>query len=99
MNEINVAQMKKELADKLIASGIAEDCARQAAAKEVDGMGAVKTTTGQCPLGEANPMACMFCRYGHMMECHYPQTCSEAECSHYQSEQISAGDYAGFLEE
>jgi len=29
-----------------------------------------------------NMLAAMFCTYGHMLECHYPQTCSEAECSH-----------------
>ena|GEM_PF-2370342 len=86
MNEINVAEMKKELADKLIASGIAPDCAREAASKEVDSMGVVKTSTGQCPLGGAAAMACMFCQYGHMTHCHYPHTCEEANCSHYQEE-------------
>lgn len=42
---------------------------------------------GECPLGGINAMACMFCPYGHMLECHYPLTCDEAECSHYKSEQ------------
>ena len=42
-----------------------------------------------CP----NPMAPMFCPYGHMLECHYPMTCSEAECSHYERE-IAAEGYA-----
>ena len=27
-----------------------------------------------------------FCQYGHMTECHYPMTCEEAECSHYEAE-------------
>jgi hypothetical protein len=32
----------------------------------------------------AHPMAPTFCPYGHMLECHYPHTCEEAGCSHYQ---------------
>lgn len=42
---------------------------------------------------EANPacvcptaMAAMFCATGHMLECHYPMSCSEADCGHYQRE-------------
>lgn len=35
-----------------------------------------------CP----NPMAAMFCMTGHMLECHYPMSCSEAECSHWAVE-------------
>jgi len=99
MNEINVVEMKKELADKLIESGVPEDEANQVASKEVDSLGIAKTSTGQCPLGHVSPMACMFCRFGHMTNCHYPATCEEANCSHYQSEVIDAGEYAGFLEE
>ena len=34
---------------------------------------------------------CMFCSYGHMLECHYPFTCDEAECSHYQQEMEEYG--------
>lgn len=30
------------------------------------------------------PVAAMFCPYGHMLECHYPMTCEEAECEHYK---------------
>ena len=30
-----------------------------------------------------SPLAQMFCPFGHMTECHYPLTCSQAECSHY----------------
>jgi len=40
---------------------------------------------------EANPacvcvtsMQAMFCATGHMLECHYPMTCSEANCSHLE---------------
>jgi hypothetical protein len=39
---------------------------------------------GECPLGRLNPMVCMFCSYGHMLECHHPMTCEKAECSHWQ---------------
>ena len=41
---------------------------------------------GECPCGGVTPMACMFCPFGHMLECHYPYTCEEVECSHYQQE-------------
>lgn len=30
-----------------------------------------------------NPMAAMFCMTGHVLECHYPLGCEEAQCSHY----------------
>jgi hypothetical protein len=32
-----------------------------------------------CP----NPMAAMACPFGHMLECHYPKDCEEAQCSHF----------------
>jgi len=99
MDDINVAEMKKELADKLIESGVPEEEAHRTASKEVDSLGAVKTSTGQCPMGGTSPMACMFCQYGHMTDCHYPLTCEEADCSHYQEETRDGGEYAGFLEE
>lgn len=38
---------------------------------------------GECPIDGLTPMNCMFCDFGHMLECHYPHTCKEAECSHY----------------
>ena len=49
--------------------------------------GAWKIENGQCPIDATTPMTCMFCQFGHMMECHYPQTCEEADCSHYQEEE------------
>jgi len=36
-----------------------------------------------CPVGANHPMACTFCAFGHMTECHHPLTCSQAECGHY----------------
>jgi len=42
-----------------------------------------KVERGECELGARSPMACMFCSYGHMLECHYPHTCEEARCSHW----------------
>ena len=41
-----------------------------------------KVERGGCELGADSLMACMFCSYGHMLECHYPLTCEEARCSH-----------------
>ena len=43
-------------------------------------------TRGECPLGARAPTACMLCRFGHLMDCHHPKTCEQANCSHYQSE-------------
>ena len=31
-----------------------------------------------------NLMACMFCSYGHIMECHHPYTCDSQYCNHYK---------------
>jgi hypothetical protein len=37
----------------------------------------------------ASFMRAMFCPYGHMTECHYPMTCAEAECGHWEIERES----------
>lgn len=46
--------------------------------------GIVKIKTGTCPMNAKNihPLACMFCPTGHLLECHAPMTCDQAECSH-----------------
>jgi hypothetical protein len=31
-------------------------------------------------------MACQFCPTGHMTDCHYPYSCEEANCGHYQTQ-------------
>ncbi len=41
-----------------------------------------------CP----NLMAAMFCTTGHMLECHYPMSCSEAECSHWEVSMLEEYD-------
>ena len=46
---------------------------------------------GECPRGVVAAFACTFCSFGHMLECHYPQTCDEAECSHYHQESAAEG--------
>lgn len=28
----------------------------------------------------------MFCMTGHLLECHYPYSCEEVNCSHFQAE-------------
>jgi hypothetical protein len=38
--------------------------------------------SGRCPNGAMSPIACMFCSSGHMLECHYPMDCQEAQCFH-----------------
>ncbi len=39
-----------------------------------------------------NMIAAHFCSYGHMTECHYPMTCREAECAHWEIEQDNDND-------
>lgn len=50
-----------------------------------------KKTMGwlSCPAHDGvrmTPMACMYCPFGHMTDCHHPYTCDEAECSHYHQD-------------
>lgn len=59
-----------------------QDIARQ----QVESMGIYRIENGSCPLGANTPMACMFCPTGHMTECHYPYSCEEANCGHYQAQ-------------
>ena len=48
--------------------------------------GIKKVLEGRCPRGATSPLACWFCPFGHATECHFPLTCEEAKCSHYQKE-------------
>lgn len=57
----------------------------------INKQGITKIANGECPAGASSPLACSFCPYGHMLECHYPQTCEEAKCSHYQQELEAEG--------
>lgn len=53
--------------------------------------GVGKIDRGECPTGAIYPMACMFCPFGHMLECHHPYTCEEVECSHYKQAELDDG--------
>lgn len=55
--------------------------------------GIERVEAADCPQGALTPMGCMFCPYGHMLECHYPHTCEEAECSHYEREMMAEEPY------
>jgi hypothetical protein len=57
---------------------------RDALAKYPSGIG--KLDRGECPMGCDQPLACQMCHRGHLSECHYPQTCEVARCSHYDPE-------------
>ena len=48
------------------------------------GIGAI--TRGECPRHCFSKGACMFCLYGHFLDCHYPKSCMEANCSHYRAD-------------
>lgn len=58
--------------------------------------GMVRIEAGECPRGAKTPMACTLCPVGHMLECHAPMTCIEAQCSHLvkymEAENILSGD-------
>jgi len=83
MNELNLVKMESEIIGGLVKAGIPEDEARHLASKHIDTMGITKIIRGDCPRGALSPIACTFCTFGHMTECHYPYTCKESECSHY----------------
>lgn len=85
----DIEQQLKEQEDDLVgilmkSGAIPEKDARAAARKIIDSSGSTKVLRGECPIGGVTPMACMFCFYGHMTECHYPNTCEQANCNHYQ---------------
>lgn len=84
--EFNVAKAIEDTARVLEDAGMPAEEARRQAEEQVNSMGVSKTMQGDCPLGGTGAMACMLCPYGHMTHCHYPATCEEAECSHYQQE-------------
>jgi len=63
--------------------------AAEAALGHATGIGRIDR--GECPLHATSPVACTFCSFGHMLECHYPKTCEEAECSHWQESQLEEG--------
>jgi hypothetical protein len=44
--------------------------------------GFLKIRYGRCERKAVKEMACMFCSCGHMLECHYNMSCTEAMCSH-----------------
>lgn len=46
--------------------------------------GLIKINEGRCPIEAVNPIACWFCHFGHATECHYPDDCQTAECSHLE---------------
>jgi len=57
--------------------------------KQIEGTSQVLRSNPQCVCSE---MQAMFCTMGHMLECHYGMSCSEADCSHYQREQFAEED-------
>ena len=76
---------------------------------EYNGDGNIRSETWphqHCPIingAPTSPLNCMFCDTGHVTECHWPESCEEANCYHYQQEetmvqhilglQDSSGDY------
>lgn len=51
--------------------------------------GYVKVKEGYCPLNAVAVIACQFCPFGHMLECHHPMTCEQTrtakvKCSHLE---------------
>lgn len=103
-NEFSVAKAIEDTERVLRDAGMPAEEARRQAAEQVNSMGVTKTLQGDCPIGGSSPIACMFCQYGHMTDCHYPRTCEEAECSHYQEEMAGEiveldEEYAGLFDQ
>ena len=90
-NEFSVAKAIEDTARVLENAGMLAEDARRQAVEQVNSMGVTKTFTGACPVGGDNPMLCMLCQYGHITNCHYPYTCDEAKCAHYQAELEAEG--------
>lgn len=44
--------------------------------------GIARIAAGECPRNGQSPVACQFCPVGHMLECHHPLSCEQANCSH-----------------
>ncbi len=44
--------------------------------------GLVLIKIGECPRNAFFPSACFFCPTGHLLECHFPDDCEKAQCSH-----------------
>ena len=84
--EKQLKEQNERLVEMLVQSGVDEAKARQEATKQSDAMGATKIMRGECQRGAFSPAVCMFCPFGHITECHYPQTCEAAQCSHYLRE-------------
>jgi hypothetical protein len=81
-----IEKSEQELAKKL-AEYMPEEDAKKAAADMINKQGITKIARGECPRGATTPMACMLCLCGHMLECHYPLTCEEAQCSHSERDE------------
>lgn len=48
---------------------------------------------GECPRKAETPVACFLCSWGHITECHAPQTCAEAKCGHYMKEILFGAEF------
>ena len=46
--------------------------------------GIARIKEARCPRGATRLLDCLFCPEGHISECHYPQRCQEAQCSHLE---------------
>ena len=84
-NGFDATKLKIAFIETLTDKGVTSEDAAIIAEHQIGSMGAIRASTGNCPKGATGPMACMFCHEGHMAECHYPLTCAEAGCSHYQA--------------
>lgn len=58
--------------------------------QKVQGTGEVVEANPACVCPTAH--AAMFCATGHMLECHYPMSCEQADCEHYRRETEDDGE-------
>lgn len=44
--------------------------------------GIVRIEAKECPRKAISSTYCTFCQFGHLLECHHPMNCLQANCSH-----------------
>ena len=79
MNEAD--EFRKQLKDNedqlvklLTDAGLTLEEAKASTRQQIENMGITRVLDRKCPVHAKNPMACMFCCYGHLTECHFPKT-------------------------
>ncbi len=63
------------------------ECLRQLGELQGRPTGILRIEMGECPWGATAGISCVLCSSGHLMDCHFPQSCEEAQCEHWKRAQ------------